>query len=290
MAATNRVLVLGATGKIGEALVKDLQAKHVAVSALVRDVAKAQAALPGVTLLQGDTDKIDTVKAALAKGFDRLFLLTNNQTSEGPIAHAAKEAHVKHIVKISCFLANRDEEPGSIFAAHAHAETEVAAAGVAWTFLRPADFMQNLLGSACSVKHMGKLFHNAGDAQIASIDARDIAASAAAVLTADIAAHASRTYSLTGGEAITKAELATLIGKAVGKQVDAVHVGDVGVKNALVTQAKLPEFVAHLLVQLGIVYRLRLTGNKWHTDNVELLTGNKPRTFAAFIAENKAAF
>jgi len=290
MASQNRILVLGGTGKIGEHLVKSLAGKA-QVSVLARNIEKAKKLYPdGVTVLEGDLEKFDTITAALKHGFERLFILTTNYGIEGKIAQQAKAAGVQLIVKISCWLAAVSEEPGSIYAQHAEAEQAVAAAGVPWVFLRPADFMQNLLTNAGTIKGMGKIFHAHGDAQLASIDAADIAACAAAVLLADIKAYANRTYTLTGSEALTRTELAAKVKAALGRDVVAVGVSEADFEKTLINVAKLPPYVAFLLAQLGTVYRLRLTGNRFSTSAVEQLTGRKARTWDQFLAENKAAF
>jgi uncharacterized protein YbjT (DUF2867 family) len=72
------VLVLGATGKVGSAVVKSLIEKEVPVQALVRDPAKARGLLPeGVALLAGDLEQPATLQRAM-KGVDKVFLATPN--------------------------------------------------------------------------------------------------------------------------------------------------------------------------------------------------------------------
>jgi dihydroflavonol-4-reductase len=61
-----RVLVTGATGKVGNAVARRLIERGEDVVALVRDVAKAREALPsGVTLVRGDVTELGSVREAV---------------------------------------------------------------------------------------------------------------------------------------------------------------------------------------------------------------------------------
>src|SRR5690242_11033516 len=99
---SNRILVLGATGTIGETLVNLIKEKA-EVTVFVRDAAKATKAFgQSVKVAIGDSEKVETVEAALKAGFDRLFLLTNSPARVEPkIAALAKAAGVKQLVKLS---------------------------------------------------------------------------------------------------------------------------------------------------------------------------------------------
>jgi uncharacterized protein YbjT (DUF2867 family) len=63
------VLVAGATGGVGRAVVQQLAAQGVAVRALVRDGVKAAASLPppsqGVQIVEGDVYKFSTIARAM---------------------------------------------------------------------------------------------------------------------------------------------------------------------------------------------------------------------------------
>ncbi len=97
--------------------------KGVTVTAYVRDAGKGSrvgrghvigsdarkqgaAKLAGAQLATGTLEDIKTFESAI-KGHERLFLLTNAQNLENGLAQAAKAAGVKHIVRISCWLASR---------------------------------------------------------------------------------------------------------------------------------------------------------------------------------------
>ncbi|MEL7520869.1 MAG: NAD(P)H-binding protein, partial [Cyanobacteria bacterium J06553_1] len=63
-----RALVAGATGQTGKQIVKQLLEKGIAVRALVRDRAKAEAELPkDIEIVTGDVLKLTTLGPALAE-------------------------------------------------------------------------------------------------------------------------------------------------------------------------------------------------------------------------------
>mmetsp|Transcript_21840 Transcript_21840/g.36147 ORF Transcript_21840/g.36147 Transcript_21840/m.36147 type:complete len:287 (+) Transcript_21840:152-1012(+) len=283
------ILVTGATGKIGEYLVKALSKKGVAVTAFVRDVEKAKKLLGDVNFATGDlTDTFSFADAI--KGKERLFLLTNDQKEEPRLVKIAKEAGVKHVVKISCIGASVGAEPGTVIYGHGVAETELLKFGVPVTFIRPHDFMQNLLAQAASIKGQGMFFHSTPGTPISSVHAHDIAAVAASVLTDSIDYHANITYTVTGPDAFTRDELAEKLSTILNKPIKAIAVSDADLFNSSL-QRKVPRGFAHMMVTLGQFYRLYFgAGNRWITGNVELVTGTKPLSFEQFIEENKAAF
>jgi NAD(P)H dehydrogenase (quinone) len=127
---------------------------------------------------------------------------------------AAAAAGVKHLVYISFFGAS----PRATFTLardHHITEEHIKASGMAFTFLRDnfyADFMPALAGQD------GVIRGPAGDGRVAAVAQDDIADAAVAVLSGP-AAHAGRTYSLTGPEALTLTEVAGTITAVTGRRV-----------------------------------------------------------------------
>jgi len=282
---SSSILVTGATGKIGQELVKILTSKGVKFTVFVRDATK----LPkGVAVAVGDLEKDHAAFAKACEGHERLFLLTNNQHSEHALAEHAKKAGVKHVVRISCWFAKPGAEQGTIFQMHGHVEQQMMDLGIAVTHLRPADFFQNCFTSIAAIKN-GQYFTAKGaDTRVAAIDAYDIANCAAAILTAPIVEHAGMSYTITGPQALTPAEYCAALSKVAGKEVKAILVDDESLHKTLRGYG-LGRF-AFLLVQLQQEYRLQLTGHSFTTGNVAIITGQKPRDFSTFLETNKQAF
>ena len=206
------ILVTGATGRTGSEVVKALIAKGEQVRALVRAPQRAGAIQgPGVELVVGDVEKPETWDAAL-QGVDKVFLLSPEgpQMAElhGKFADAAKRAGVSHLVRMSILVANPDS-PLAIGKWHGEADQNVANSGIPYTIVRPAYFMQNIIGSARMIASDGVLPGAMGDGKVGVIDTRDIGNVAATVLTS--AGHEGKTYPLTGPEALSMGKLAVLM-------------------------------------------------------------------------------
>lgn len=199
------ILITGATGNVSSALLRSLPSEDVRV--LVRDASKAPSGVSDVVV--GDLDDPSSLAAAF-DGVDTLWLLT----AMGPQAPhasmnavwAAREAGVRHIVRLSAIGAAHDA-PTRNGRLHALSDNELRASGIDWTIIKPAFFMQNLLGSVVD----GTLYGPTGSGKLGLIDVRDIAAFSAAVLR-NPAPHAGKTYTITGPASISLGEAAASIG------------------------------------------------------------------------------
>jgi uncharacterized protein YbjT (DUF2867 family) len=256
----------------------------------VRNEAKARSELGAdVKLAVGDIADAASLQRAVA-GHERLFLLTNEHQRERELARVALGGGVKHIVKISCVFASTSAEHSSVFYTQGRAEADLVELKAPATILRPHDFMHNIFNSVDSVKRQGALYSSLGNTALASIDVRDIADCAATILTDPIERWVGTTLTLTGPAALNKGEVAALLSDALGKPVKHVAVDDATYFKTL-EGFGLPRPLIFLLVHLSERYRLLLGDtNRWVTGNVEIITGRKPRSYAAFLAENKAAF
>jgi len=146
--------------------------------------------------------------------------------------------------------------------------------------------LQNLLSNAGSVKGEGKIYGALGKGRVPMIDIADIAAVGAEVLTSP-SAHNGKTLYLTGGEAYSMDNVAEKIGKAIGKTVTYVDLpNDVFVGN--LKKMGLPGWLAD---DFGKMYAWLATDQAaTPSDTVEKITGRKPRTLDAFLADTAATF
>jgi len=245
------ILVTGATGLNGGELVRKLSARGVAVSALVRNRPKAAAlaALPHVTVVEGDLSRPETLRAPLA-GITRAFLVSSSdprmQEVQGNFVAAAKEAGVKHLVKLSGIMPDLDS-PFRFARMHGEIERRIEASGMAYTHLRPGEFMHAYFRQVPAIVGRGELRLPMGDGRIASVDVGDIAEAAARVLTG--AGHEGKIYRLTGPEALTMAEVAERLSAATGKTIKYVAVDPEEARKAQLA-AGVPQFLADALFEL----------------------------------------
>lgn len=284
----NTVLVTGATGTIGSGVVRALRRRGLATRAFVRDRARGSAVLgDDVELATGDLAHPSSVREAL-RGVQRLLLCTPNDPEqvrrEVTVIDAAAEAGVGLVVKIGAIGAH-DDSPLAFWRAHARIEQQLRSSGPPAVVLRPSMFMTNLLAAADTLRQTSRLFAPAGDAKISLIDPRDVAATAAAVLTED--GHDGRTYTLTGPHALTYHEVAAQITLATGRPVEYVDIADIAARAAM-TAAGMPNWFADQLVLLW--EQLRQGAGETTTDVVRVLTGQPPRRVADFARDHARVF
>jgi uncharacterized protein YbjT (DUF2867 family) len=274
------ILVIGATGTVGSEVVRQLVATGERPRALVRDPATARQRLGDqVEHVVGDLDRPETIAAALA-GVDRVFLLTT-QSSRQPeweraVIGAAARTGVGQLVKLSVFRAN-EQSPLQVARQHGQAERVLAQSGLAATILRPVFFMQNLL----AMVHDGAIATAAGDGRVAMVDARDIAAVAVATLTGG--GHAGKTYTLTGPEALSFYQVASILSRQTGRPLRHVRVPPDKVRVALQGRgvaAWYADDMAKLHSMLAVGYEEVVT------DDIHRVTGRPPRTLAQFAGDH----
>lgn len=282
------VLVTGATGTIGSEVVRALRRSGVAVRAFARDPEAAASKLgPDVEIAAGAFEHPDTVDVALSD-VDAVFLACRNDRRqfeyEANVIDAAARTGVARLVKLSA----RGAQPGSELAfwdTQGRIEKHLEAAALPSIVLQPTLYMSNLLTSADAVRHTGQLFLPAGDAAVAMVDPRDVAAVAAAVLTG--AGEAGRRYQLTGPEALTFRSVAEHLATAVGYPVQYVAVPDDAARSAMV-EAGMPGWTADNVVTLFRI--LRQGPPESTTDDVRQLAGGHPTPFAAFAHDHAHLF
>jgi uncharacterized protein YbjT (DUF2867 family) len=283
------ILVTGATGQHGKALLRLLSQRNIAARALVRDPAKAAAiaALPHVEIVQADMARPETLAAAL-RGVDRAILISSATPDmlevQSNFIDAARRHGVRHVVKLSGIAPNLDS---SFRFARMHGEIErrLEASGMAYTQLRPGEFMTVYFRQVPNITNKGALFLPMEDARIACIDIGDIAEIAAKVLTEP--GHENKVYSLTGPEALTMAEVAASLSAATGKPIRYVNVPPEDARKAQLA-AGMPPFLADGLFELFAERRKGMEARVW--PDSERLLGRPPTSFATFAINNAAAF
>ncbi|MEV0972210.1 SDR family oxidoreductase [Microtetraspora glauca] len=280
------VLLTGATGTVSTAVIRALSGTDVHLRALVRDPSRLRAA--DIDTVEGDLDDPASLDAAF-DGVQDVWLLTPN----GPRAPennmnalwAARTAGVERIVRLSAIGAAHDA-PNRSGRLHALSDAETAHSGMQWTILRPHWFMQNLLGEAATIA-TGTLPLNMGDARLGMIDARDIAACAARVLTDDPAAHHQKIYTLTGPEALNFHEVADRMSHTLDTRIGYDPTDDDTYRRRLLGHG-VPPWIVDMVAEYGHAYAAGW--NNITTGTVSDLTGRPPRDLTAFVRDHATAF
>jgi uncharacterized protein YbjT (DUF2867 family) len=283
------ILVTGATGVNGKALLNRLSASGIAVRALVRNPAKAEAltAMPHVEIAQGDMARPETLAAAL-RGVDRAMLISSSDPMmldvQSNFIDAAAKAGVRHVVKLSGIMPELDS--AFRFARmHGEIEKRLEASGMAFTHLRAGEFMTAYFRQVPSIAAKGAIFLPMEDARIASIDVDDIAEIAAKVLTGS--GHEGKTYPVTGSQALTMAEVAEKLSAATGKTIRYVNVPPEAARQAQLSSG-MPPYLADALFELFAERRNGKESKVW--PDAAALLGRPPTSFDEFARRNAAMF
>lgn len=282
------ILVTGATGNIGVELVRNLSKMGQPFRAFVRSRKQAQAiAFPGIEFAEGDFGDPKTFRPAL-NNVDRLFLLVPSsaevEQQQREFVDAAEQAKVKHIVKLSQLAAD-EHAAGRFQRYHAAVEKHIQKSGIPYTFLRPNLFMQGLLNFRSTISSQGAFYAPAGNAKVSVVDVRDIATIAARALTES--GHEGKRYDITGPEALTHAEMADQLSKALVKPIKYVDVPPEAMRQALLGFG-MSVWQADGLVEDYDHYRRGEAAEV--TSTVRELTGSDATSFSRFAKDYGAKF
>jgi len=289
MLKRTRILVMGATGQVGGALISELaENSAVEVVAAARNVEKADHL--GVPVVFLDLDKFETFAPAL-QGVDSIFMATGYTVDmlrqSKDLVNAAKRAGVNHIVHLGA--CGDDDTRVAHYGWHQFIERYIEWSNIRFTHLRPEIFMQNLLGygGESYVKH-GIIKHYVGAARLSWVDCEDVATVAAACLL-DPSTHAGRTYRM-GYEAKTYFELAEAFTEALGQPFSyEPHPPADFLRNVLAAGAE-PAYMKCVFDS----YTDLTNGKDIHADeifdNFNAITGRQPKTIAQFAVKHAASF
>lgn len=282
------IAVTGATGNIGKPVVEGLIAKGYAPRVIVRKRESNPAwDAAGVEQKIADLSDADSLTAAF-QGADRVFSispLVENLVALGKATvEAARRADVKHIVRSSAQGADPNAQI-TMGKWHGEVERAIEDSHLRWTFVQPASFFQNYPGYADTIKSQNAFYLPLGDGKVSLVDARDIAAVAVAALAQD--GHAGKRYAVTGGESLSNTDIAAIFSDVLGREIKYVDVPEI-TANEQMKKAGTPDWMVKLVAELAAVGKAGYLAEVVPT--VRQVTGEKPRTFRAFVEENKAAF
>jgi uncharacterized protein YbjT (DUF2867 family) len=281
------ILLTGVTGKTGGETARQLLAKGVKIRAIVRNAAKAEELkAAGVELVVGDIGDAAVVRQAL-QGVEKAMLVLPNgktqQANEQQFTDLAKAAGVQHLVKMSSMEAVPHAET-PIPQAHWAVEEYIRASGIPWTMVKPNFFMQNLLGSANSIKTQKKFSLPMGDGTTGMADIRDIAAVCAEVLTGE--GHTGKSYEITGPEVLTFHDVAKRFSEVLGEKIEYVPMPMDQFRQRM-TGVLEPW---HLNAVCELFREIAEIGLDHTTDTLRQLMGREPRSVTQFIRDHIAVF
>jgi uncharacterized protein YbjT (DUF2867 family) len=211
------MILISTAGKVGSEAARLLAQRAEPARVLVRNPGKATALRQlGVEVVKGDLDDSASIDAAM-QGIRSVVLVSPAvPEQELNVIDSAARAGVGHVVKITS-KASADS-PIARQRGQAGIEAGLIASGLDYTLLRDNFYMQNFLMLAPAIASTSSFGSVAGAGQVGFIDTRDVAAVAAEIAAAP-AGHTGKTYSLTGPELLSYADVATALSKVLGRPI-----------------------------------------------------------------------
>jgi NAD(P)H dehydrogenase (quinone) len=263
--------VSGASGNLGKAIVRELQARNQGHT-IVAISRTPETAPEGVTGRLGDYDKPETLAAAYA-GLDKVVLIPTGDLrlgmrgSQNEVAVAAAvAAGVKHIVLLSAAGTREQAEP-AIGASYWRGEQALIKSAPTWTILRMNYYAEALAAEAQQSAKSGALTGFAEN-KVAFVARDDVAAAAAGILLTE--GHAGAIYNATGAKSYTGAERSALLSELIGTPIGFAVVPVEALQGGM-AQMGLPDFIINAVV--GIQQDFAAGAFDVITGDVEKLAG-----------------
>jgi uncharacterized protein YbjT (DUF2867 family) len=263
------ILVTGATGNAGGAVVRALRERGESVRALMRR-ASSRALPDGVEVAEGDLDHAETLKPHLS-GVSAVFLLAGYGGLRESLA-AMSDAGVERVVLLSSSAAPSRDLSNAIARYHIESEDAVRAAGIPWTFLQPNSFMSNAFRWLAQLRAGDIVRLPFADARVAMIDPADLGSVAAAALREDV--HHGQAYRLSGPESLRPADQVAAVGELLGRELRFEAQPDDEAREEM-SRSMPPEYV-------DAFFRFFVDGTLDESQvlpTVEAITGRPPRSF-----------
>jgi uncharacterized protein YbjT (DUF2867 family) len=281
------VLVTGASGTVGRAVLAEVARGGDAYRAMYRSKQDAAKAPSGAEVAIADFSDKTSLRSAL-RGVTSVYLVCSPIPElvelEGSVIEACEALGVERMVLNSALGAG---DFGKSFPSwHRKVEDKLKATRMTYSILRPNSFMQNILTYyAPSIRMEGAFYGAMGDARTSYLDVRDIAVVAAKALGGG--EHDGKTYELNGPEALTYAEVAERISRHTGVRARYVDIPVEAERKAMLDQG-MPDWQVTALLDLQAYYT---GGQGGELDGLlERLLGRPPITIDRFLEEFAAEF
>lgn len=283
MANNERLLVTGASGKLGKLVLKELLAAGVKniIATTRTPESLTDFAAQGVDVRRADFKDPSTLADAFKDG-TRLLLISTADVGtrvpqHGAAIEAAKAAGVQHVIYTS--WPEPQHSVAGVSPDHGATEELILESGLKYTFLGNYLYSELLMFSLPKALESGKLFGAAGEGRAAYVTREDCASAAAGVLK-NAAQHEDKRYRISGPVAYSRAEIASLASEITSKPLAYVDLPAEDFQKAL-TRAGMPEGFAKLFVS----FELAIKNGELApiTQDVLELSGHVPISLQSFL-------
>ncbi len=298
-----KIIVSGASGHFGHATASGLLDRGCEVIALSRNVDKlADLKERGAEVRAADFDDPAGLVEAM-EGGEKLLLISTLRVGTRVEQHrnaveAAKANGVKHIVYTSVVGGGLADHPGVEQHDHYATEQIIRESGIPFTFLRNSLYSE-AVSTAMAIPALlaGSKPDNAGHGQVAMVSRDDCVAMAVAILAGE--GHENTAYDVTGPELLTIPQAMAMVSEKSGKPIDLQHVSDeemylyfdsLGVARKasdVVPDGPIP-WASEGMVTFG--QSIREGYFAVLSDDVERVTGRKPRSLSDVMDQHKGAW
>jgi uncharacterized protein YbjT (DUF2867 family) len=267
------ILVTGATGNAGGAVVQALVEAGEPVRALVR----GDSAPAGAEPVHGDLNDPSTIPF---EGVNAVFFLSGYP---GELFAAARDRGVERAVLLSGSSTENGDRANAVSRYQMDSEDALRASGLAYTILRPNAFFSNVLRWRDQLRAGDVIREAFPHVRSAAIDNADIAAVAVKALTGP--GHEGREYRLTGPEPLTQGDRVRILAEVLDRPLRLDPFTDDEARADMA--ASMPQEYVDAFMAFYVEGTL---DESQVLPTVEHLTGRPPRTFAAWAAEHAHAF
>jgi NAD(P)H dehydrogenase (quinone) len=278
------ILVTGAGGKTGRAVIKALVARGAPVRAFVRSIAHGSSltAMGVREIAAGAMDDPHALSRAV-RGIDAIYHICPNVSPDeiafaAALIAAATELGVPRLVYHSVLHPQIEAMPHHW--AKLRVEEMLFSSALDFTILQPTAYMQNSLAQWDIVKREGIYrVPYPVETKLSLVDLEDVAEAAATVLTKS--GHSAATYELVGTPPLSQTEIAETFGKALNKTVRA-EAETIDAWDQRARGAGLDDYQLDTLTKMFRAYAR--DGLKGNPNGLGWLLGRPPTTLAAFAA------
>ncbi|WP_028297624.1 SDR family oxidoreductase [Olivibacter sitiensis] len=290
-----KILITGATGGLGSAVVESLKEKISAgdIAVLVRDGHSDKAEQyrkEGFDVRVADYDHVEALATAFV-GIDVLYFVSGNDIHARLAQHrnvvtAAKESGIKHILYTS--TVRKDESASAplyaVVSSHVQTEQWIKESGIAYTLLRHnlyAEVIPMFLGTKEQILQSKAVYLPTGNGKAAFAPRKDLA-EAAAIILSNSKGHEHKTYEFNGSEEITFEQVAVILSDVLGEQINYVS-PEIKAFESTLTSFGLP---AEVVATVSSFSQGIANGefDQQHND-LENILGRKTQAIAEFLSE-----
>jgi uncharacterized protein YbjT (DUF2867 family) len=283
--------VIGATGRVGSAVVQRLLSTGATVRVLVRDPGKARQLFgdgPRVEVRPVPLDDPAAVATAF-KGSDTAFVAMGSVGLEANLQRIAIQAAaatpgLQQLVRLSVLNAGPDSL-GINQRGHWSIDFAAQRAGIPYTTIRPSIFSASVLAGAPEIRAARTWTGLADTGRVALSDHRDVADAVAWILSDS--STWGRHHELAGPRQVSWPEAMQVLSAELGQTVTFSTASALDLVRRL-TAAGVAPGQAELLVTRE--WAIMAGENERVTSTVRELTGQEPRTIESFFHENRDLF